>query len=146
MIRAHVTDRAAPTSRPPSELAMHLRAKEWVVRDRDRNAVSWVKPADDDEFEALQPLDSGLRDDPSRVGDLLTVAAIAEGRSELEVLDDIASVLMDVHSVRAISRRAGAGADRFGRWCPGVREHARSDGVGGLCGQRGAAEGGASGS
>lgn len=109
MIRAHVTDREALASRSPSELAMYLRARDWVVRDRDRNAVVWVKPAGDDEFEVLQPLDSGLRDYPSRVGDLLTVVAVAEGRSELEVFADIANVLMDVHSVRAFPADHGPG-------------------------------------
>ncbi len=88
---------------------MYLRAMNWTVRDRDRNAAVWVKLTGDDEFEVLQPLDSGLRDYTSRVGDLLTVVAVAEGRSELDVLGDIANVLMDVYSVRAFPPDQGPG-------------------------------------
>ena len=88
---------------------MYLRAADWNIRDRDRNGVVWVKPVGDDEFEVLQPLDSGLRDYPSRVGDLVSVLAVAEGRSELDILGDMANVLMDVHSVRTFPADHGPG-------------------------------------
>jgi hypothetical protein len=109
MIRARVTDRAALAARSPSELAMYLRANQWGVRDRDHGAIIWVKTVDGDEFEALQPNDSGLRDYPARVRDLLSVLATVEDRSELEVLGDITSVSMDVHSVRAFPVDHGPG-------------------------------------
>lgn len=109
MIRAQVTDRAALAARSPSELAMYLRANQWGVRDRDPSGIVWVKSVDGDEFEALQPNDSGLRDYPARVRDLLSVIATVEDRSELEVLGDITSVSMDVHSVRAFPADHGPG-------------------------------------
>ncbi|WP_244875671.1 hypothetical protein [Winogradskya consettensis] len=53
-----------------------------------------------DEFEAVQPVDSRLRDYGLRVLDILRTLAVVEGRSELEILRDISTVSMDVHSVR----------------------------------------------
>jgi hypothetical protein len=101
MIQARVTDRAALAARSPLELAMYLRATAWEIRDRDRGGIVWMKVLGDEEFEALQPQDTALRDYPSRVRDLLAVLAAAEERSELEVLADITDVSMDVHSIRA---------------------------------------------
>jgi hypothetical protein len=101
MIQAQVTDRVALAARSPSELAMYLRATGWEIRDRDRGGIVWIKAIGEEGFEALQPQDSALRDYPSRVRDLLAVLAVAEDRSELEVLADITDVSMDVHSIRA---------------------------------------------
>jgi hypothetical protein len=81
---------------------MYLRAYSWETRQRSGTSVQWVKSVDNDEYEVVQPLDSSLRDYPSRVRDVLEVLAIVEGRSELEVLRDLSNVSMDVHSVRAL--------------------------------------------
>jgi hypothetical protein len=101
MIRPQITDRAAMAARLPSELAMYLRAHDWTIQDRAGSSVQWVKTVDGEEFEALQPQESSIRDYAARVGDLVSVLAAAEDRSELEVLGDITSVSMDVHTVRA---------------------------------------------
>lgn len=100
MIRAHVTDRAAMAARSPWELATYLRAHGWSIRNPGGRGAQWVKMIGGEEFEALQPREVSLRDYASRVRDLLQVLAIAEDRSELDVLSDITSVSMDVHSVR----------------------------------------------
>jgi hypothetical protein len=100
MIWAQVTDREAMAARSPSELAMYLRARGWTMRGRDGNGGQWVKTVEGEEFEALQPQDSAIRDYAARVRDLLQVLAVTEERSELDVLSDITSVSMDVHSVR----------------------------------------------
>jgi hypothetical protein len=109
MINAEVTDRGALSARSPSELAMYLRAQSWTIRGRSSTAVQWVKVSDGDEYEALQPLESGLRDYSARVRDVLHVLAVVEGRSELDVLDDISNVSMDVHSVRCFPTDSGPG-------------------------------------
>jgi hypothetical protein len=57
-------------------------------------------PFDGDEFEVLQPLDPALRDYAARVRDAVEVLAIAESRSELEILQLLSSASMDVHTVR----------------------------------------------
>jgi hypothetical protein len=83
------TDRDAMAARLPSELAMYLRSQSWAVRARNGSSIQWVKTVDGEEFEALQPQESSIRDYPARVRDLLGVLAVAEDRSELEVLADI---------------------------------------------------------
>ncbi|MFD0518242.1 hypothetical protein [Paractinoplanes durhamensis] len=60
----------------------------------------WLKVVDGEEFEALQPQESTIRDYAARVRDLLNVLAVTEDRSELEVLSDISNVSMDVHTIR----------------------------------------------
>ncbi|GIE86735.1 hypothetical protein [Actinoplanes regularis] len=109
MIRAQVTDRDALAARSPSELAMYLRANGWATRGRAGSSVQWVKSIGDEEFEALQPRESTIRDYPLRVRDLLAMLAAAEERSELAILSDITSVSMDVHEVRAFPVDTGPG-------------------------------------
>ncbi|MFF5291540.1 hypothetical protein [Paractinoplanes globisporus] len=109
MIRAQVTDRDALAARLPSELAMYLRAREWTIRGRSGSGIQWVKMIDGEEFEALQPQESTIRDYAARVRDLLNVLGAAEDRSELEVLADITSVSMDVHTVRTFPPDNGPG-------------------------------------
>jgi hypothetical protein len=101
MIDAQVTDRRALAARSPNELAMYLRSQGWETRERDPLSVQWVRVVDGEEFEAIQPIDSELRDYGIRVLDVLRVLAIVEERSELDVLRDISNVSMDVHSIRA---------------------------------------------
>src|SRR5437867_12386457 len=100
MIEAQVIDRRALAARSPSELAMYLRAHDWESRGRGVFGIQWIKVVDGDEYEALQPTDSRIRDYEARVRDVLHVVAVAEGRSELDVLQAISNVSMDVHSVR----------------------------------------------
>jgi hypothetical protein len=80
---------------------MYLRSRSWETRERDGSSVQWVRVVDGEEFEAVQPIDSGLRDYSIRVLDVLRVLAVVEDRSELDVLRDISNVSMDVHSIRA---------------------------------------------
>lgn len=100
MIEAQVTDPAALAARSPSDLAMYLRARDWIMREHSETGVQWVKVVEQDEYEALQPLESSLRDYGARVRDVLRVLAVVEGRSELDVLQDISNVSMDIHSIR----------------------------------------------
>lgn len=100
MIDAQVTDRRALAARSPGELALYLRSRNWQIRERDASGAYWVLLVDGEEFEALQPNDSGLRDYSIRVLDMLRVLSVVEDRSELDVLRDISNVSMDVHSVR----------------------------------------------
>src|SRR5262249_4569081 len=59
--------------------------------------------------EALQPLESSLRDYGARVLDVLRVLAVGGDRSELDVLRDISNISMDVHSVRAFPADSAPG-------------------------------------
>ena len=69
----------------------------------------WGLPFDGDELEVMQPLDPGLRDYPSRVGDAIVVLSVAEGRSELDVLRQVSESTRDVHTVSLFPADAPAG-------------------------------------
>jgi hypothetical protein len=100
MIKVRVVDTQALAARTPAELSMYLRSSGWQLAERRGNLASWVRPAGGgEEFEVLQPLDPGSRDYAARVGDAVATVAVAEGRSELDVLRGITGVSDDVHSI-----------------------------------------------
>jgi hypothetical protein len=109
MIDVHLVDRKALEARSPIEVSMYLRARKWESRLRTVTSVQWVKTVDGDEFEAMQPIESSIRDYPSRVHDVIETLAIVEGRSELDVLNDISNVSTDVHLVRTFPTDVAAG-------------------------------------
>jgi hypothetical protein len=100
MIKAHVADAAALAARTPAQLAAYLRSRGWQLASRTGSSSIWTLPVGDDEFEILVPLDPALRDYAARVRDAVAVLAVAEGRSELEILRLISDTSMDVHTVR----------------------------------------------
>jgi len=109
MIDARVTDRGALAARSPADLAMYLRVHGWELHSRSDASAQWTKVVDGEEYEAVLPLDAGLRDYASRVLDVLHVLAVVEGRSELDILQDVSNVSMDVHSVRLFPADAAPG-------------------------------------
>jgi hypothetical protein len=109
MINVHVVDQDALQARSPVELAMYLRAQEWRITRPTDTHVLWTKTVDGDEFETRLPTDSTYRDYTARVHDLLETLAIVEGRSELDVLRDIAHVSMDGHYVRSFPANTSPG-------------------------------------
>jgi hypothetical protein len=100
MINAIVTDAAALAARSPSDLAMYLRSRQWRLDSRNGVAARWSKVVGEDEFEVDQPLESDLRDYPTRVHDVVEILALVEGRSELDVIEHISRVSTDVHLIR----------------------------------------------
>jgi hypothetical protein len=99
MIKAHIMDPSALASRTPAEISTYLRASGWRLVRRTESVAFWVLPVGGDELEIMQPLDPGLRDYSLRVGDAITLLAAAEGKSELEILRQIAESTWDVHTV-----------------------------------------------
>ena len=99
MIDAHIRDAAALAARSPAELSGYLRARSWRLARRTETVAFWTLAVDGDELEIMQPLDPGLRDYALRVGDAIAVLAAAEGRSELEVLQQVSGSTWDVHTV-----------------------------------------------
>ena len=101
MIRARVADARALAARTPAELSMYLRSTGWRLAERKGTVASWVRPAGSSEgdFEVLQPLDPNSRDYAARVGDVVATLAVAEDRSELDILRAITDVSNDIHSV-----------------------------------------------
>ena len=99
MIKAHVTDAAALGARAPAELSAYLRATGWQLARHTQNVAYWTLEIDGDELEIMQPLDPGLRDYAHRVSDALSVLAVVENKSEIEILRRIAESTWDVHAV-----------------------------------------------
>ena len=100
MIKVRVADARALAARTPAELSMYLRSTGWQLAERTGTIASWVRSAGSDgEFEVLQPLDPISRDYAARVGDAVATLAVAEDRSELDILRAITHVSDDVHSV-----------------------------------------------
>jgi len=90
VIDAQVPDRAALAARSPAELAFYLRTQGWTAQNRSDTGVQWIKVVDGEEFEALQPGKSMLRDYPARVRDVIQVLFVVEGRSPVDILADMA--------------------------------------------------------
>lgn len=79
---------------------MYLRSTGWQLAERTGKVASWVRSAGSEgEFEVLQPLDPNSRDYAARVGDAVATLAVAEDRSELDILRSITDVSDDIHSV-----------------------------------------------
>jgi hypothetical protein len=99
MINAHIRDAAALAARTPAEVSTYLRAGGWRLARRTATVAYWIFPVDGDDIEIMQPLDPTLRDYASRVGDVIATLALAETRSELDVLRQISQSTWDVHTV-----------------------------------------------
>jgi hypothetical protein len=109
VIDVHVNDRQALQARSPAELAMYLRAHDWRSQVTTETHVVWIKNVDGDEFETSLPVDSALRDYSARVHDLVETLAVVEGRSELDILQEISFASMDGHYVRTFPSDSSPG-------------------------------------
>lgn len=110
MIKAHVTDVRALAARTPNELSIYLRSAGWAPGDHDGTTTVWTRSAGEDgTFEVRQPMDPALRDYAARVGDIIRTLAVAEDRSEIDVLRAISESSQDVCSVRIFPPNAPAG-------------------------------------
>jgi hypothetical protein len=88
---------------------MYLRAHDWVIGQRNDTSAPWTTVVDGEEYEAVQPIESSMRDYAARVRDIVSVLAVVEGRSELDILRDMSNVSMDIHSIRTFPADAAAG-------------------------------------
>jgi hypothetical protein len=110
MIKALVADERALAARTPAEISMYLRATGWQLEERNGITARWIRSAGDEGyFEILQPLDPSSRDYAPRVGDAVATLAVAERRSQLDVLQGMTQVSADVHSVRIFPADEPAG-------------------------------------
>jgi hypothetical protein len=99
-MKVRILDRLALAERTQAEIAAYLRAHGWLPAPGGDPAV-WFVTKDGDEFEALLP-DPAFRDYAARVGDVLGVLSIVEGRSELDVWRDMSMVTSDAQYIRAM--------------------------------------------
>jgi hypothetical protein len=98
-----IRDAQAVRAIQPVDAALYLRANRWNERHTEAGRSStWTRTVngENEEFEALLPLDAGIPDYALRMGDLLTVLAAAERRSQAEVYADLLRITSDVVRIR----------------------------------------------
>ncbi|MBO0797904.1 MAG: hypothetical protein J2P31_03705 [Blastocatellia bacterium] len=85
------------------ELVQYLKANGWNQQNRQipEKATYWLgKGRDGEELEILLPLRADFADYTGRMAELLHVLEIAEGRSQLEILQDLKTINADVVRIR----------------------------------------------
>lgn len=100
-MKVEIRDRDAMRAIQPVEAALYLRAQGWAMVEAPhaRSAI-WRKLADGDEFEALLPMDRQVTDYALRVGELLSILAVVEKRSQWQVYRDLLTITSDVIRIR----------------------------------------------
>ncbi|HJT33107.1 MAG TPA: hypothetical protein VJ783_13780 [Pirellulales bacterium] len=100
-MRIEIRDVAAVQAIRPVDAALYLRARGWTAPQVEvGRAAIWKTTSNGDEYEALLPLDVGLRDYALRMGDLLATLSIAEKRSQWAVYRDLLTIGSDVTRIR----------------------------------------------
>lgn len=84
----------------PVEVSNYLRSSGWQRLETFGRAAVWGLTRESDEFEALVPLEAGLRDYSVRMTDLLRTLAVAEQRTEQEIVRDLTTAHVDTQYFR----------------------------------------------
>ena len=95
-MKATIQDIRALRSVRPLEVVSYLRAHQWQQAQVIEGGAFWTKDEAGSSFELLVPLDVTLRDFPNRVAEVLATLAQAEKRSQLEIVEDLATTSADV--------------------------------------------------
>jgi hypothetical protein len=98
-----VRDAATLHALGPLDLASYLRAKGWQQQpDRGQRASLWLwRTPGGDELDVLLPSTREVADYNIRVSEVLHALSIAEGRSELDVINDLQTTGADIIRVKA---------------------------------------------
>jgi hypothetical protein len=101
-MKALVRDTGTLQSLRPLELVQYLKANGWQQnRQISEKASYWLsRGADGEELEIQLPLRMDFADYTSRMAELLDVLEVAEGRSQLEILQDLSTINADVVRIR----------------------------------------------
>ena len=95
-MRVQVIDDQALASPAPRSIRLYLRMRGWDRQTAEPGTPDvWTLPTADGTYEVIAP-SHGARDFPQRVAQLLRTLAIAEDRSELEVLRELDTVPFDI--------------------------------------------------
>lgn len=86
----------------PLQAIAYLQANGWHERKRIADKASvWIRETNSEkQFQILLPLDRELEDFPLRMSKVLQTLEIAEQRSQLEILSDLATSLADITRIR----------------------------------------------
>jgi hypothetical protein len=88
-MRANIRDARILSEVQPLNLFAYLRGRQWRELERVEKGSFWGKKDDEGEVEVLLPSDSTLRDYANRISDLLKTLERVEGRSQLEIIEDL---------------------------------------------------------
>jgi hypothetical protein len=101
-MKALVRDTGTLQTLRPLELVQYLKANGWQQnRQIPEKASYWLsKGIDGEELEIQLPLRMDFADYTSRMAELLDVLEVAEGRSQLEILQDLSTINADVVRIR----------------------------------------------
>jgi hypothetical protein len=101
-MKALVRDTETLQTLRPLELVQYLKANGWQQnRQIPDKASYWLsKGSDGEELEILLPLRTDFADYTARMAELLHVLEVAEGRSQLEILQDLNTINADVVRIR----------------------------------------------
>jgi hypothetical protein len=95
-MRANIRDARILSEVQPLNLFAYLRGRQWRELERVEKGSFWGKKDDEGEVEVLLPSDSALRDYANRISDLLKTLERVEGRSQLEIIEDLLVSSSDV--------------------------------------------------
>jgi len=99
-MKATVRDRHVLLGIRPLDVVAYLRTHGWVEARDSPVKGTWLFHRNGEEYELLTPFNKGFADYPDRVSDILRTLEIVEGRSQLEILTDIASTSFDIIRIR----------------------------------------------
>lgn len=100
-MRVEIRDVEAVRAIRPVDAALYLRANGWQQKESQPGRASvWLQSANNEEYEALLPMDHELRDYALRMGDLLQVLAAVENRSQADIYSDLLTITSDITRIR----------------------------------------------
>lgn len=101
-MKVYPNDDQHPASPDPSDIQLYLRAKGWQQQEEASDSpVSpdvWIRPVEGETYEVIAP-SRRARDSAQRVAELLRTLAIAEDRSEQDVLRELTTAAFDIQYV-----------------------------------------------
>ena len=103
-MKVTITDRDELVNLEPTDLSVYLQAKGWTRLETSRvHAESWLLSSVTPEAELLVPTGKSVGDYALRVSQLLRTLEAVEGRSQLDIVRDIAYIGADVVRVHRAS-------------------------------------------
>jgi hypothetical protein len=102
-VRVQIIDEQALVSPSPRDVRLYLRTRGWERQPSEpRGPDVWTLPSEAGIYEVVAPSSREARDFPKRIAELLRTLSIAEDRSELDVLRDLATLTFDIQYVHTM--------------------------------------------
>jgi hypothetical protein len=101
-VRVQIVDDQELAKVSPRNARLYLRMHGWTRTPPSTSAPDvWAYASDDGTYEVVAPSSSEARDLPKRFAEMIRTLSVAENRSELEVLRDLATLAFDIQYVHA---------------------------------------------